>query len=177
MRKTKKTYAEFWHGVCQNKEEQLIAESISVSMPEISIAEPVCFTGISNGKRNTEKQASLYDCMMAEIMAEREERMRKFMRKHEIRNDGKPVRKEKRKSYRKELCYSSDPWHGWDTIAEFRMAEKIRTDAEDWKIESVEIAEAEEWERFNRELDEFNRQWRMAEEIEMRKFNEWLKWA
>ena len=166
--------------------EYAIMQNICENLPEIPVAEPVTFAGESNGRRNTEKQASLYDAMMAEIMGEKERRLRKYLRKHEIRNDGKPVRKEKRKAYRKEKCYQCSPWNGWDIVKNVRIAEKIRTDAEDWKIESAEIAEDAEWERFNRELDEFNRKWhenveaekrRVAEEIELRKLNEWLKWA
>ena len=131
-------------------------------------------------------EISVFDAMMAEIMGEKDARLRKFMRKHEIRNDGKPMRKEKRKAYVKEKCYSCDPWHGFDTVRNFRHAEKIRTDAEDWVIESAEIAEAEEWERFNRELEEFDRKWREQAEAEQRKMreyrkmcelNEWLKYA
>lgn len=130
-------------------------------------------------------EISVFDAMMAEIMGEKDARLRKFLRKHEVRH-GNPVRKEKRKAYVKEKCYSCDPWHGWDTVRKFRHAEKIRTDAEDWAIESAEIAEAEEWERFNRELEEFDRKWREQAEAEQRKMrenrkmcelNEWLKYA
>lgn len=130
-------------------------------------------------------EISVFDAMMAEIAMDKEIRLRKFLRKHEVRH-GNPVRKEKRKAYVKEKCYSCDPWHGFDTIAEFRRAEKIRTDAEDWKIESAEIAEEEEWERFNRELEEFDRKWREEAEAEQRKMREyrklrdlydWLKYA
>ena len=130
-------------------------------------------------------EISVFDAMMAEIMGDKEIRLRKFLRKHEIRH-GKPVRKEKRKAYRKELCYSCDPWRGFDTVRNFRHAEKIRTDAEDWKLEQDAIAEEEEWERFNRELEEFNRKWREQAEAEqrrmreyrkLRELNEWLKYA
>lgn len=156
------------------------------NMPETTIAEPVTFAGESNGKRNTEKQVSLYDAMMAEFMGEKDARLRKYLRKHELRNDGRPVRKEKRKSYTKRMCDSLDPWHGWDTVRKFREIEAEKSDARDWKLESAEIAEEEEWERFNRELEEFDRKWRedaeaeqrrMREYRKMRELNEWLKYA
>lgn len=51
--------------------EYAIMRNIFETMPEISIAEPVCFDGISNGKRNTEKQASLYDARLAEMIDDR----------------------------------------------------------------------------------------------------------
>lgn len=132
------------------------------------------------------ENVSVYDAMMAEIMGEKDARLRKYMRKHEIRNDGKPVRKEKRKSYEKEKCYQCSHWNGWDIVRNVRIAEKIRTDAEDWKLEQDAIAEEEEWERFNRELEEFDRKWREEAEAEqrrmreyrkLRELHEWLKYA
>ena len=50
--------------------ESAIMWNICEKLPEIPIAEPVPFTGESNGRRTTEKQASLYDAMLAEIYAE-----------------------------------------------------------------------------------------------------------
>jgi len=166
--------------------EYAIMRNIFETMPENSVAESVTFTGLRNGKRNTEVQASLYDAMMAEIMGEKDARLRKYLRKHEIRSDGHPVRKEKRKAYMKEKCYQCSPWNGWDIVRNVRIAEKIRTDAEDWKLEQDAIAEDAEWEKFNAELLEYDRQLREEAEAEqrkmreyrkMRELNEWLKYA
>lgn len=67
------------------------------SMPEFRcgekpVAESVTFDGLSNGKRNTEVQASLYDAMMAEILDDRN------AEKAKVRNRRKADRKSKRKS-------------------------------------------------------------------------------
>lgn len=126
-----------------------------------AIPEKVADNGGYIGKHS--ENISVYDAMMAEIMGEKERRLRKYLRKHEIRH-GDPVRKEKRKAYIKEKCFTYDPWRGWGTVAEFRRAEKIRTDAEDWKLESEEIA-----------LDAQFEYWRSKEKAE--NLNEWLKYA
>ena len=184
--KLKKMREDVWHGPCYTNADVAIMEDICKKLPDAEILEPVTFAGISDGKRNTEKQASLYDAMMAEFMGEKDARLRKYLRNHEIRSDGHPVRKEKRKSYTKRMCDSLDPWHGWDTVRKFREIEAEKSDARDWKLESAEIAEEEEWERFNRELEEFDRKWREEAEAEqrkmreyrkMRELNEWLKYA
>lgn len=137
---------------------------------------PEIFTGERNGKRNTEVQASLYDAMMAEIMDEKDARLRKYLRKHEIRN-GNPVRKEKRKAYIKEKCYTCDPWNGWDIVRNVRIKEKIRTDAEDWELEAEAIREYAEWEKINAELKAEVEQKRMEESRKLCELNEWLKYA
>ena len=143
------------------------------------VAESVTFTGLSNGKRNTEVQASVYDAMMAEIYGEKERRTRKYLRTHNLRNDGKPQKKDKRKSYRKELYDSCDPWIGYEHIRNFRKAEKIRTDAEDYALEHEEAEKARaEAERIAKEDAEI-RYWeeRIEKERELRQLHEWLKYA
>ena len=96
-----------------------------------------------------------------------------------MRNNGKPVRKEKRKSYRKELCYSCDPWRGFDTVRNFRHAEKIRTDAEDYKIELRNIAEDDERMKIDAEI----REWELKHAVEQANarawmaMQNWLEWA
>lgn len=120
-------------------------------------------------------EISVYDAMMAEIMAEKSARLRKYLRKHEVRNDGHPVRKEKRKFYEKELCYSCDPWKGYDHINKFRNAEKIRTDAEDWELEQDSIAEDKRNAELEEEYRELERRYR--HERYMRNLNDWLQYA
>ena len=140
------------------------------------IAESVpAWDGLSNGKRTTEKQASLYDAMIAEIENEKNNRMRKYLRKHEIRNDGKPVRKEKRKSYEKEKCYSCDPWHGLDTVRKYREIEAEKADARDYEIELRNIADDAKRDAIDAEIREWEQ--RIAHEQKMRKLNDWLKYA
>ena len=151
---------------------------------------PEIFHGISNGKRNTERQASLYDAMLAEIMDDRN------AEKAKVRNRRKADRKHNvLPNVRKQMRYDRDwnrylsmPCYGCKNIgiAEYRMDNAESVARADWEIESAEIAEEEEWERFNRELEEFDRKWREQAEAEQRKMreyrkmvelNEWLKWA
>lgn len=126
--------------------------------------------------RVAKAELSVYDGMVAEIMGEKDARLRKYLRKHEIRiGDGHPVRKEKRKAYRKEKCYQCSPWNGWDIVRNVRIAEKIRTDAEDWETEQENIIADAEREAIEAEY----RAWleRYEHEKYMRNLNEWLKYA
>lgn len=155
------------------------------------IAESVpAWDGLSNGKRTTEKQASLYDAMLAEIYAERDGNKAKVRNRR--RNDHKhnvlpKVRKQMRYD-RGWNRYRSMPCYGCKNIgiAEYRMDNAEYVARADWEIESAAIAEEEEWDRFNAELLEFDRKWREQAEAEQRKMreyrklrelNEWLKWA
>ena len=81
------------------------------------------------------EQMSVYDGILAEVLSDKESRMKKFMRTHEIRNDGKPVRKDKRKSYRKELTYSCDPWIGYEVVKHKRERDAVESRIADWEIE------------------------------------------
>ena len=103
---------------------------------------PGIFPGIGDGGKRTDAvQTSVYDAMMAEIHGEKELRREKFMRNHYIRNDGKPIRKDKRKSYRKELCYTCDPWIGWGVVKHRREQIKLESRMADF---DAELAEHEE---------------------------------
>ena len=157
--------------------------------------------------RIAKQELSVYDGILAEIMGEKDARLQKYLRTHEVRNDGKPVRKEKRKSYRKERYYGSNDFYiGFQTIAEFRRKEAQKADAMDYKIEQENIAEyaqkfvdlrklcseliAENCDPLKQkiikiEIEEMNMK-QEAEEImtdlkqkaeEARKMNEWLKYA
>lgn len=159
-------------------EEAMIVD-IMEKLPEEQVAEPVTFVGLSNGKRTTEKQASLYDAMMAEIMDEKDARLRKYLRKHELRNNGHPVRKEKRKAYVKEKCYSCDPWHGWNTVRKFREIEAEKADARDYEIELRNIAEDAERDAIEAEVREWERK-HAVEQANRRAWmmmQDWLEWA
>jgi len=127
--------------------------------------------------RVAKAEIDLYDGIIAEMG--KCARFRKYLRTHELRNDGHPVRKDKRKAYVKEKCYQCSPWNGWDIVRNVRIAEKIRTDAEDWEMEEYEIALSEElrkWgERIMAEIEEERKEKERKEE-HMRLI-EWLKWA
>lgn len=123
-------------------------------------------------------ELSVYDAMLAEIMGEKDARLRKYLRKHEVRH-GKPVRKEKRKAYRKEKCYSCDPWHGCDTVRKFREIEAEKADARDYEIELRNIAEDAERNAIEAEI----RGWELMHAVEQANarawmaMQDWLEWA
>ena len=85
-----------------------------------------------------EQNVSVFDAIHAEILGEKISRREKFMRTHMVRNDGKSVRKDKRKSYRKELCYSCDPWIGFEVVKHRREQEKIASRIADFHAELEE---------------------------------------
>ena len=106
--------------------------------PMIVAVEETSYAEI-NG-RTARAEIAVFDTMMAEIIGEKDARLQKFLRKHEVRH-GKPIRKEKRKAYIKEKCYSCDPWHGLDTVRKFREIEAEKADARDYEIELRNIAD------------------------------------
>ena len=129
--------------------------------------------------RVAKAELSVYDGMLAEIMGEKERRLRKYLRTHELRNNGQYVRKDKRKAYEKEKCYQCSPWNGWDIVRNVRIAEKIRTDAEDWKIEQENIIADEEQAAIEAEIREYELR-RAVEEANHRWWimhQNWLEWA
>ena len=77
----------------------------------------------------------VYDGILAELLTDKEIRVLKYMRTHEVRNDGHPVLKDKRKSYRKEKCYQCDPWNGWDTYKNHKERIAIKTRMADFRAE------------------------------------------
>ena len=85
-----------------------------------------------------EQNVSVFDAIHAEIMGEKISRREKFMRTHMVRNDGKPVRKDKRKSYRKELTYSCDPWIGFEVVKHRRENLKAESRMADFRAELAE---------------------------------------
>lgn len=100
---------------------------------------PGIFPGIGDGGKRTDAvQASLFDAIHAEILGEKISRREKFLRTHMVRNDGKPVRKDKRKSYRKELTYSCDPWIGWGVVKHRREQIKLESRMADFDAELAE---------------------------------------
>ena len=123
---------------CTTYAEIAMNDDICEKLPDISLAEPVCFAGIGDGKRSDAVQASVYDAMMAEIADEHDDRLRKFERTHYVRNDGKPIKKDKRKANysRRVLYFDRDlddrfPNKGksmYMTIRKYRddMAESVR---------------------------------------------------
>ena len=155
--------------------ESAIMADILERMPEESVAESYVEIAMISDRRAVME----YDSTVAELYAEKNHRMRKYMRKHELRNDGRPVRKEKRKAYTKRLCFSCDPWHGWDTVRKYRQQEAEKADARDWRIEQEAIAECAEAEMFRNmiiaEYERIETERRNAEEAE--KLNAWLKYA
>ena len=164
------------------------------SMPEFSIgekpvAEPVCFSGIHDGKRNTEKQASLYDAMYAEIMEERMRKKIRRMRKPDNRTreqrlsdwDAEKQSRKDRKWDRDWELYNRD-WKARADGMSHNMrknfsAEKV--DRADYEVELRNIAEYAEQEAIRKSAEQM-----YAESMEyinrmehVRKLVEWLEWA
>lgn len=124
-------------------------------------------------------EIAAYDGIIAEFMSEKIDRARKFAQTHYVRNDGKFVRKDTRKLYRKQKHDSCDAYCGYTLIAEIRRAEKIRTDAIDAEIEEINA----EIDRRNAEFDAEIAAWiaqaeRMNEATrEHAELNKWLQYA
>lgn len=74
---------------------------------------------------------TVFDAMMAEILSDKLARTQKFLRTHDRR--GKV--KDKRKAYRKELCYSCDPWHGSEPVKHYRHREQVKSLYADFNAE------------------------------------------
>lgn len=129
------------------------------------------------GRGVSAKQVWQYEEDMAEIRREKERRMRKYMMKHRVRNDGKPVRKEKRKSYEKEMCNRFDPWAfcGCVTIKKYRELSAEKYDALDYEIEKENVAEFLMWEGINAEIEAMRKFDKETEELQ--KLEVWLQWA
>ena len=146
---------------------------------DAEISEPVTFTGESNGKRNTEKQASLYDAMLAEIMDERnaeKAKVRNRRRANRKHNVLPKVRKQMRYD-RGWNRYRSMPCYGYKNIgiAEYRMDNAESVARADWEIEQRDIEIA----RLDAEIMAEYAEWEARREFEdmCRKLNEWLKYA
>lgn len=153
-------------------EEAMIVD-IMEKLPEEQVAEPVTFAGESNGKRTTEKQASVYDAMMAEIYAERNKAKARRVRKPDSRTKAERI-----------LDWESGRIDRWERRLRSRwnhldkkygyLGKKQLKDAyaeidawADWKLESAEI-----------EMDaEFNFWTQKIENERLASLNEWLQYA
>ena len=165
------------------------------SIPEI-MPEKIADNGGYIGKHGD--NGSVYDSMLAEIYAERNKAKARRVRKPDNRTREQRLADwEQEKDRRKDIHldwverdsrrkFGHGKTHYWDSNAgrKIRYAEKLAR--ADWELESAEIAEEEEWERFNRELEEFDRKWREEAEAEQRRMreyrklrdlHEWLKYA
>lgn len=97
---------------CTTYAELAMNWDICEKLPDIPVAEPVCFTGISDGKRSDAVQASLYDSIMAEISAEKSARAEKFRKTHDLwkkSKDDTPADRRRNKLYRLRKLYG-DVW-------------------------------------------------------------------
>ena len=149
-----------------------------------SVAEPVCFDGISDGKRNTEKQASLYDAMMAEIMDERNaEKARVRNRRHADRKYKLTPKMRKEQEYMRNwnVCMKMVNFGTWDDIpiveGRVRSAEQIAR--KDYEIELRNIADDAERDAIDAEIREWERK-HAVEQANARAWmamQNWLEWA
>jgi len=156
-----------------------------------SVAEPVCFDGISNGKRNTEKQASLYDAMLAEIYAERNRAKARRVRKVDNRTRAERLADwEQEKDRRKDIHldwverdsrrkFGHGKTHYWDSNAERNICNAEAVAREDWEIELRNIADDAERDAIEAEI----REWELKHAVEQANarawmaMQDWLEWA
>lgn len=165
--------------------EYAIMQNICENLPEITIAEPVTFAGENNGRRNTEKQASLYDAMLAEIYAEHDgEKARVRNRRNERRNhmaENWEAEKERRKDLHwnhleKKSRRDAGSKYGnhWASNAERKICKAEQVARKDWELESDAEFDAEIEEKRFREAVEKADKYR-AEVIRHGEYM--IKWA
>ena len=123
--------------------------------------------------RVAQMEISVFDLMMAEIMDEKEARLRKFERTHYVRN-GKPMRKEKRKSYEKRKLYNCDFYRGFDTVRKYKQTIAEKSNAHDWELEQDNIADAEEQTKI---AEEYAIYYGVQQKRYWDNMTEWLKYA
>lgn len=146
------------------------------------IAESVpAWDGLSNGRRNTEKQASLYDAMLAEIYAERNKAKARRVRKPDNRTraerladweEEKLNRKDRRAQY---ACNHINKKYGYLCIEQERRISAEKVARADYEIELRNIADDAEQMKIEAEYAEWERRYR--HEKYMRNLNDWLKYA
>lgn len=131
---------------------RMFAEAVR-TMPEKQVAEPVTFAGESNGKRNTEKQASVYDAMMAEIYAEHDGSKAKVRNRRSERRNHMAESWEAEKDRRKDAHWDylvkksrrdagSKYGNHWASNAERKICKAEQIAREDWEIEERNHADA-----------------------------------
>jgi len=141
-------------------------------IPEIPVAEKICKIDYWDyqGIRATRREEERIDAEMAEFYADHDDR------KAHVRNRRKADRKHKMTpKMRKEQEWMRN-WNicgkymncGWTLVNDARDAESERFARNDWEIEKNEIAESEMWKKINADI---------ARENQMRKLNDWLKYA
>ena len=153
---------------------------------DAEIAEPVTFTGESNGRRTTEKQASVYDAMMAEIYAEHDGNKAKVRNRRSERRNHMAENWEAEKEHRKDLHWNHLEkkarrdagckfGNHWASNAERKICHAEIVARKDWEIEqgNMEVA------RLDAEIMAEYAEWEARREFEdmCRKLNEWLKYA
>lgn len=128
------------------------------------VAESVTFDGLSNGKRTTEKQASVYDAMMAEMIDERNaekarvRNRRRSDRKHKLtpkmRKEQELMRKDRMYGYAWNLdCPKVRFAPDSEPIKTRKYAEGDRINREDWDTELSVLTEEIECAEFMLDSD------------------------
>lgn len=123
-----------FYDFCVTRAEYAINADICEKIPDAELPESVTFVGLGNGKRSDAVQASLFDCIHAELLGERD------AEKAKVRNRRKADHKAKRKSgayikrnggdWRKDEHYAGDGrmWHdtyNWD-LSKSQIGGKVR---------------------------------------------------
>ena len=170
--------------IAEMKDFRMMCEIADAIMEE-PIAEREVFRGLSDGKRNTEKQASLYDAMMAEIYAERNKAKARRVRKPDNRTRAERLadwdaEKDRRKDRRIDAkCNHINKKYGYLCIEQERRISAETVAREDYEIELRNIAEDAERDAIEAEIREWERK-HAIEQANARAWmamQKWLEWA
>jgi hypothetical protein len=137
MREKLKKMSMDWYRPADTYAEVAIALNIAENLPEIPVAEPVTFAGLGNGKRSDAVQASLFDCIHAELLGERDAEKAKVRNRR--RNDRKykltpKMRKEQKEDRNIAICEKCIKW-GWTLVNDAKDAESEQFARKDFDAE------------------------------------------
>lgn len=114
-----------FYDFCVTRAEYAMNADICEKIPDAELLEPVTFAGLGNGKRSDAVQASLFDCIHAELLGERDaekakvRNRRKNDRKHKLTPK---MRKEQKEDRNIAICEKCIKW-GWTLVNDAKDAE------------------------------------------------------
>lgn len=126
-----------FYDFCMTRAEYAINADICEKIPDAELPEPVTFVGLGNGKRSDAVQASLFDCIHAELIGEHDAEKAKVRNRR--KNDRKykltpKMRKEQKEDRNIAICEKSIKW-GWTLVNDAKDAESERFARKDFNAE------------------------------------------